>query len=145
MDQMDGIQLHNSKNSSTSPPTLHRDIDITIVRTKKIPRARDIQILQCTSFPNHFIRFSAPKIENLFQTRDKILKVKALGMSSRLVCWRLCQNIEFQHHWQLEGSDEQIFSPFNFHSLFKILLLQLKANIKSSLNNEFHQSNMNNT
>jgi hypothetical protein len=42
MDQVDGIQLHNSKNSSTSPPTLHRDIDIAIMKTREVLRASDI-------------------------------------------------------------------------------------------------------
>jgi hypothetical protein len=47
----------------------------------------------------------------LFQVGDKIPKVETLGLSSRLVCWRLWQNVEFQQSWQLNISDEQTFSP----------------------------------
>ncbi len=47
----------------------------------------------------------------LFQASDKILRVEASGLSSRLVCWRFWQNVEFQQSWQLDNSNEQTFSP----------------------------------
>jgi hypothetical protein len=56
-------------------------------------------------------RFFIPKIEVLFQSGDKILGVETSCLSSRLVCWRLCQNVELQQAWQLHSSNEQTFSP----------------------------------
>jgi hypothetical protein len=65
MDQVDGIWLHNSSNNSISPPTLHRDTNITIVKTGEVPRTKNIWILKCVKFPDHFIRFLIPITENL--------------------------------------------------------------------------------
>jgi hypothetical protein len=50
-------------------------------------------------------------IEVLFQVGDMIIRIKASGLSSRLVCWKLWQNVEFQQSWQLDSLDEQTFSP----------------------------------
>ncbi len=77
MDQMDGVHLHNSNNSSISPPTLHGDINIIIVRTREVLRVGDIWIPKCTRSPDHFTHFFIPRIEILFQTRDKILRTEA--------------------------------------------------------------------
>jgi hypothetical protein len=52
-----------------------------------------------------------PIIEVLLQVGDKILKVEVSSLSSRLVCWTLWQNVEFQQSWQLDNSNEQTFSP----------------------------------
>jgi hypothetical protein len=52
-----------------------------------------------------------PEIENLFQAGNMIVRVEASSLSSQLVCWRLWQNVELQQAWQLDSSDEQIFSP----------------------------------
>ncbi len=77
MDQVDGMHLHNSNDNSISSPTLHRDINITIVRTWEVLRVGDIWIPKCARSPDHFICFFIPRIENLFQIGDKILKTKA--------------------------------------------------------------------
>jgi len=68
--------------------------------------------------------FSYLKIEVLFQTCDKIFKIEALGLSSRLVCWKLWQNVEFQQSWHLESSNEQTFSPLliTFQNLVPIAI-----------------------
>jgi len=78
MDQMASIQLHNSSNNSISPPTLHRDTDIVIVRIGEMPRVGDIWILKCVRSLNDFTHFFIPIIENLFQAGDKILRTKII-------------------------------------------------------------------
>jgi hypothetical protein len=82
MDQLDGIQLHNFTNKSISPPTLHKDTNITILRMKELPKIGNIWIPKCARSPNHFTQFFIPRIEHLFQTRDKLLKIEASGVSS---------------------------------------------------------------
>jgi hypothetical protein len=47
-----------------------------------------------TIYVYHFTKFFIPGIEVLFQSSDKILRVEALGLSSKLVYWRLWQNVE---------------------------------------------------
>jgi hypothetical protein len=54
--------------------------------------------------PDHITKFFIPIIEVLFQAGDRIFRVEALGLSSRLVCWRLWRNVEFQQSWQLDNS-----------------------------------------
>ncbi len=80
-------------------------------KTKEIPKVGDIYIPHSTRSPNHFTKFFIPGIEVLFQANDKILRIEALGLSSRLVCWKLWQNVEFQQSWNLNSPDEQTFSP----------------------------------
>jgi hypothetical protein len=63
-------------------------------KTNEIPKVRDIWILDSPKSPDRSTRFFMPKTEVLFQVGGKILKVGALGVSSRLVCWRLWQNFE---------------------------------------------------
>jgi hypothetical protein len=68
-------------------------------------------------------KFFIPRIEILFQSDDMILGVEASSLSSRLVCWRFCQNFELQQAWQLDSSDEQTFSPLpiNFQDLILVV------------------------
>ncbi len=111
MEQTVGAQVQNCNNSFTSPCTSHGSIHIVLDKTKKILRVGDIWIPHSTRSLDHFTKFFILKIEVLFQARVKIFKVEALGLSSRLVCWRLWQNVEFQQSWHLDSSNEQTFSP----------------------------------
>ncbi len=111
MEQTTGTQVYNCSNSFTSPHTSHRSTHIVLDKTKKIPRARDIWKPHFARSLDHFTRFLMPIIEVLLQVGDKILKVEVSSLSSRLVCWTLWQNVEFQQSWQLDNSNEQTFSP----------------------------------
>jgi hypothetical protein len=62
--------------------------------TKEVLRVGDIWIPYFARSLDHFTKFFIPEIEVLFQSGDKIIRVEALGLSSRLVCWRLWQNVE---------------------------------------------------
>ncbi len=74
----------------------------------------------------HFTKFFIPGIEVLFQSSDEILRVEALGLSSKLVYWRLWQNVELQQTWQLDSSNEQTFSPLPI--VFQDLIQVAKGN-----------------
>jgi len=82
MEQIVGTQEQNYNSNSTSLHTSHRSTHIVSDKTKENPRAGDIWVLHFARSPNHFTRFFMPKIEVFFQASDKILKVKALGLSS---------------------------------------------------------------
>ncbi len=103
--------MHNCDNSSISLRTSHRSTHIVSNRTKEILRVVDIWIPNFARSHNHFTKFFMPEIENLFQAGNMIVRVEASSLSSQLVCWRLWQNVELQQAWQLDSSDEQIFSP----------------------------------
>ncbi len=93
---------------------------------KEVPGVGNIGIPYSTRSFYHFTNFFIPKIEVLFQSGDKILKVEALGPSSKLVCWRLWQNVELQETWQLDNSNEQTFSPLPI--VFQDLIQVAKGN-----------------
>jgi hypothetical protein len=49
-------------------------------------------------------------VEDLFQTGDRILRIEHEGSRSRLICWRVWCDAGNSWQFQLESSDEQIFS-----------------------------------
>jgi hypothetical protein len=95
MEQTVSTQVWNCSSSSISPCTSHRSIHIVSDKTKEIPNIGDIWIFHYVRSPNHFTRFFILEIEILFQAGDRILRVEASGISSRLVCWKLWQDVEF--------------------------------------------------
>jgi hypothetical protein len=99
MEQAIGTKVHSCSNNLISFYTSHRSTRIMSDRAKEVPRVGDILIPNSARSPNHFTRFFMPEIEVLFQAGDKILRVEALGLSSRLVCWRLWQSVELQQTW----------------------------------------------
>jgi hypothetical protein len=46
----------------------------------------------------------------LFQDGDKLLRVEALRLTSRILSWRLCEYNNHRFQWQLDNSNEQTFS-----------------------------------
>jgi hypothetical protein len=86
MEQATSTKVQSCSNSSTSPRILHKSTHIVSNGAKEVPRVGDIWILYFTRSPGHFTRFFIPGIEILSQLGDRILKVKASGLSSRLVC-----------------------------------------------------------
>jgi hypothetical protein len=48
----------------------------------------DIWILFSPISQNHFNRFFIPRVKDLFQTRDQILRVENFGGRSHLISWR---------------------------------------------------------
>jgi hypothetical protein len=78
---MDGEQLHNIKDS-ISPPTLLNGSIARFRRTNGISKMEDVWIFNYAIFPNHFIHLFIPKVEELFQVGDKILRLEAFGLST---------------------------------------------------------------
>ncbi len=126
MEQATGTKVQNCSRNSTSPHTLHRSTHIVLDGAKEVFRVGDIWIPYFTRFVYHFTKFFIPKIEVLFQLGDKILRVEALGLSSKLVCWRLWKNVELQQTWQLDSLNEQTFSPLPI--VFQDLIQVTKGN-----------------
>jgi hypothetical protein len=89
MEQAANAQVQNCNINSTSPRTLHRSNHIVSDKTKENPKVGDIWIPHSRRYFDHFTRFFIPEIEVLFQAGDKVLKVEASSLSSRLVCWKL--------------------------------------------------------
>jgi hypothetical protein len=58
-------------------------------------------------------------VEDLFQTGDRVIRIEHEGSRSRLICWRIWRDARDSWQFQLESSDEQVFSliPSNFSAL----------------------------
>lgn len=109
MEQMAGTKMQSCGKNSTSPHTSHKSTHILLNKTKEVPRVGNIWIPYSSRSPNHFTKFFILGIKVLFQLGDEIFKVKPQGLASRLVCWKLWQNVELQQTWQLHSSNEQTF------------------------------------
>jgi len=119
MEQRDGCQSHSYRHNTTTPRTLHR---VTLIFTEKqcgVPRLGDIWIPKAVISPNHFARFYIPGVEDLFQIRDRLVRVEHAGSRFRLISWRVWRDLEGKWQIQHEFADEQCFSifPSNFAPL----------------------------
>jgi hypothetical protein len=119
MNKLNGEHLRNVNNNSISLLTLHRKDSSTFVRIIRLLITRDIWVPHCIVSLDHFTHFFILGIETLFQVVDKLLRVEALGLTSCILSWKLCEKNDFRLRWQLESSDEQTFSllPIAFQDL----------------------------
>jgi hypothetical protein len=161
---MDGMHLHNSNNNSISPPTLHRNINIRIVKIGEIITVGDIRIPKCTRSPNHFTYFFIPGIENFLNAQDLLIISPISSYLELKTCFKQgtkylgqkhheyhqgwyvgyfvrMHNFNITNNCRVQMSKFSHFFPF----FFKIFLLKLRANNKSFLNDESHQSIKNKT
>ncbi len=60
--------------------------------------------------PKHFIKFFIPKVEDLFLAKDRILRVENSRMRTRLISWRAFDDENFGIRWQMDSTNEQIFT-----------------------------------
>jgi hypothetical protein len=74
------------------------------------PRIGDIWIPRFCVSPNHFVRLYIPGVENLFQIGNQVVRVEHLGSRSRILSWRIWQDMEQKLQYQLKFIDEQTFS-----------------------------------
>jgi hypothetical protein len=90
---MDREQHHNFGNNSISHHTLHRGFVLPHLKGvgeyTKLETLRSLNVLLIIS------PFFISRIEELSQIKNIIPKLEALVLSSCLVCWKLCQNVEF--------------------------------------------------
>ncbi len=119
MEQGGGYRPPNYRPTFTSPPTLRRVTAEFAERQCNLPRLGDIWIPKSAVSPNHFSRFYIPGVEDLFQTRDRIVRVEHGGSRSRLISWRIWRDVGEMWQFQQESTDEQNFSifPSNFAPL----------------------------
>ncbi len=66
----------------------------------------DIWILFSHVFANHFNKFCIPRVEDLFQTRDWVMKVENSRRKSCLISWRAFDDDNFGIRWQMDPIDE---------------------------------------
>jgi hypothetical protein len=110
MDQGTGFQPRNYRHITTSQRTLRRVTPSLAERQRSIPRLGDIWVPISAPSANRFPRLYIPRIEDLFQTRDRIIKVEHGGSRPRLISWWIWRDAEKSSQFQHESSDEQIFS-----------------------------------
>jgi hypothetical protein len=62
-------------------------------------------------------------VEDLFQARDRILRVEHIGMKSHMLTWMIWQTLRGGLQYQMEASNGQFFSllPSNFIPLGLIM------------------------
>jgi hypothetical protein len=75
--------------ASTIPPTSHRVDPAFLERQSTLPRLGDIWVPKSVVSPNHFVRLFIPGVEDLFQARDRLIRVEHSGSRSRLISWRI--------------------------------------------------------
>ncbi len=116
---MDGSQPHECNTNITSRRTLRRVTPSLAEELRSIPRVGDIWVPKSMPTANHFPRIYILGVEDLFQTRDRVIRIEHGGSRSRLICWRIWRDAGDSWQFQLESSDEQAFSliPFNFSAL----------------------------
>jgi hypothetical protein len=119
MEQGNGCQSQSYRRHTTTPRTLHRVTPIFVERQRSVPRLGDIWIPKSIVSPNHFARFYIPGVKDLFQTRDRVVRVEHAGSRSRLISWRIWRDPERKWQFQQESTNEQSFSifPSNFAPL----------------------------
>jgi len=94
----------------TSPPTLRRVTLEFAERQSNVPKLGDIWIPKLAASPNHFVRLYIPRVEDLIQEGDHLLRVEHGGSRSRFISWRIWRNQEGGWRFQQECTDEQNFT-----------------------------------
>jgi hypothetical protein len=109
MEHEDWFQVQVFRDNITLPPTLHRVSTHRSERQRQVPQICDIWIPFCHVSPNHFNIFFIPRVEDLFQIGDRVLKVNS-GTKSRLISWRMFDDVNFGIRWQIDSTNEQSFT-----------------------------------
>ncbi len=110
MDRTDGCQPPECSTNIISRRTLRQVMPSSAEEVNSIPRVGDLWVPVSMPTANHFPRIYIPGVEDLFQTGDRILRIEHEGSRSRLICWRVWCDAGNSWQFQLESSDEQIFS-----------------------------------
>jgi hypothetical protein len=84
----------NYRRIFTSPPILHKVALALSERQNALPRLGDIWVPKSVVSLNHFVRLYIPGVEDLFQARDRLLRVEHSGSRSRLINWRIWRSQE---------------------------------------------------
>jgi hypothetical protein len=87
--------MQDSKGNIILPPTLRRVSTHRLERQRQVSQLGDVWIPFSHVFPNYFIRFFIPRMEDLFRARDRILKVENSRVRSRLISWRTFDDNNF--------------------------------------------------
>jgi len=98
MAQRDGCQPHSFRCNTTTPHILRRVNPGFTERQLSVPRLGNIWIPKSPISPNHFPQFYIPRVEDLFQTGDRVVRVEHAGSRSRLISWRVWHDSEAK--WQ---------------------------------------------
>jgi len=94
MEQTDGRPSHSYRPNTTTLHILRRVSLGFTERQHSVPRLGDIWIPKAPASPNHFPRFYIPRVEDLFQTGDRVVRVEHVRSRSRLISWRVWRDSE---------------------------------------------------
>ncbi len=107
---MDGSQPPECSTNISSRRTLCRVTPSLAEEVRSIPRVGEIWVPKSMPTANHFPRIYIPRVEDLFQTGDRVFKIEHGGSRTRLICWLIWRDAGNSWKFQLESSDEQDFS-----------------------------------
>jgi hypothetical protein len=110
MEQGPGFAPQNYMRTSTTLPTLRRVAPAFLERQSAIPRIGDIWVPKSEVSPNHFVQLFIPRIKDLFQVGDRLIRVEHSGSRSRLISWRIWRTQEGEWKFQHSSTDEQKFA-----------------------------------
>jgi hypothetical protein len=113
LEHEDGFQAQDFKDNIILPPTFQKVSTHRFERQKKVLQIGDIWIPFSPISPNHFNRFFIPRVEDLFQIGNRVLKVNSRARS-RLISWRMFDDDNFGIRWQMDSTNEQNFTLLPF-------------------------------
>jgi hypothetical protein len=102
--------LHDSNASSYSLLTFHNVVISRFEEKSEVFKVGEIWILQTFASLDYLIKIFIPRINNLLQEGDMILKVEAGGGMSGLISWKLFLKSNQGLKWQLKGANEQSYT-----------------------------------
>jgi hypothetical protein len=102
--------VQDFKDNIILPPTLCRVSTHRLEKQRQVLQINDVWIPFSPVSPNHFSRFFIPRIEHLFWTEERILRVENSRARSRLISWRAFDDDHFGIRWQMDSMDEQTFT-----------------------------------
>jgi len=89
-----------------------------------LPQVGNVWIHVSPISPNHFSKFFIPRVEDLFRTRDRILRVENFGARSWLISWKTFDDDNFGIWWQMDSTNEPTFILLPFSVMILDPLLQ---------------------
>jgi hypothetical protein len=109
MELESGTTLHNS-NAGSSLLTFPNVVISRFEEKSEVFKVGEIWIPKAFASLDCLIKIFIPRIKNLLQEGDMILKAEAGGGMSRLISWKLYLKSNQGLKWQLKGANEQSYT-----------------------------------
>jgi hypothetical protein len=101
------------KDNITTPHTLRRVSPLVFERQRSVPRIGDMWIPKLFASLNHFIKLYILGVEDLFQNGDHLIKVEHNGSRSRIISWRIWQNLKERWQFQTKSTMSKVSSLYH--------------------------------